>query len=118
MRQDIVSQQKVSLFSLGCKCPGKLRVEEFSQSRDPIGLSNLRNIFRRFNSQNGNSLFLKEFQEVPIIARNFDDLTIATQTEAMGYLICVDLAVLEPRIRIRRKIGVVAEDCFWTFKFF
>ena len=51
-----------------------------------------------------------------LVANN--DETILVQTEPLLHELAVVLAVLEPRIRVRREVGVITEDVLGALVFF
>ena len=57
-------------------------------------------------------------KQIPVVARDLDDLTVRVKVEAPDHHLAVAPHMLDPTCRETGKIKVVAEDCVWRLELF
>ena len=96
--EHVISNEKVCATTVGNQIPRCLQSEESDDGRNTFFLRMFCNVRSRFNSKNGNSLVLEKLQEVTIVARDLNDLALATKSETAAYCLRIGFAVREPTI--------------------
>ena len=51
-------------------------------------------------------------QQIAVVAGYLGDKAAGRQPETLGHRLCIALRMCDPRIRIRRKVGIVGKDMF------
>src|SRR6266850_7408420 len=108
--QDVVPQKEIGALTGRYELPRQFLVEEADQRGYVLFQGHPRDVCGRFDTEDGNLLIQEILQKIPVVAGELDHQTVCAQTEAMRNLIGVLLGVIQPRVRIRRKIGVLSED--------
>ena len=57
-------------------------------------------------------------KQVAIVAGDFHDEALAIEAEALGHFIAISFRVLQPGIRVGRKIRVIDKNIFGLLEFF
>src|SRR5512145_2540290 len=83
MGQDVISDQQISLFPLGCQAAGCSHTKKFDQCRNAFLLGYFRDVRCGFNTKNWNSPADEILKKVSIIACNLDNLTARSQCKTL-----------------------------------
>jgi len=88
----------------------RLDAKEFRQCRHAPLFGGLGDIRRRIDAEDGNAPLDKELQQVAVIAADLDDSALRPEAQPLGHHLDVSPSVIEPSIRIGRKIRVFRKD--------
>ena len=88
--------------------------EEFDDRRNPFTNRGVCNVGCRLDADSRYSPADEMLQQIPIVARDFDHMAITTQPETIYHGLRVQAGVLDPAIRERRKVWVVAKNVLRT----
>jgi hypothetical protein len=88
------------------------RPKKRCQRRDAPLLRRRGDVARRLDAEHRHAAALEVLQQVAVVAGDLDHLVALAEVEALGHVFDVGLGVAQPGVRIRREIGVVAEDLF------
>jgi hypothetical protein len=107
--QHVVAQQQVGV-RLGGERLGRLHAEELDERRDALLQRDLGHVGRRLDPEHGHAALVEVLQQVAVVGGELHDVAGVIQLEALDHLLDVAAAVVQPRGRVRREVGVVAED--------
>src|SRR6185503_19577976 len=91
MRQYVIADDEVRLPPLGRQLPCCLCTEKFYQGGNAVFDGDLGYVFCRLDAHHRNSSGHEILQQISIIARNFDDITLTAQLEAIDHQIRIRL---------------------------
>src|SRR5882762_8208580 len=112
--QYIVTNQEINLFKLRNELLGRFATKELDDRRDPISLRGRCNVSRRLNTY-GLDLFLDEIlKKITVVARQFHDRAPTVKTQPADDHVSVPFCMLQPAVRVGRKIGVLVENLLTT----
>src|SRR3989338_3524202 len=110
VRQDIVGDNNVGLFSLIAQFSGKVGAEKLRQRGHASLFSHIGDVPRRVNPQGRYAGMDKILQEVAVIARDLNHKAIPVQVPASDQSFRKPLRMAQHGIRKRGKIQVIPEE--------
>src|ERR1700730_2618284 len=115
--QDVVANDEIGAHALSAQCPRGSLTEEVDTRRNSSGAGYHGDVSRRLYAQDRNPAVNKVLQQIPVITCDFDDFALGADSESLDHRANICLRVTEPRLAIRREVGIVAENLFWTLPF-
>ena len=110
LRQDIVSDDEVGRPPFGYELLRKPQAEEVDKRRNILLLRHCCNVGGRFDADHGNAQRQKVLKQVSVVACDLIHPTCRTEMKPGRNHFAVPARVLDPRCRVRRKIGVFCKD--------
>ncbi len=110
MSKHVVADEQVRLLAGIDQRFGGFNAEKLRDRRYPFFRRDGRDVRRRFDAQDRNARFNEVLQQVTVVACDLDDEAGGIESEPRQHQLRVTLAVLEPAVRIGRKISIVAEE--------
>src|SRR5262249_58417238 len=108
--QDVVPQQQVGLAPPSGHLACGFDNEELDERGYPLLDGDAGHVRRRLDPERGNPPGHEMLEEITVVAGDLDHLVPRTDTEALDHILGVDTGVLDPAVRVRREVGVIAED--------
>ncbi len=108
--EHVVAEHEVGPPPLASQPLGELDSEELDERRDAALLGGTRDVRRRVDPEHGNALRHEVLQQVAVVRGELDDEAVGAELEALTDHVDVDARVLDPRVRVRREVGVLLED--------
>ena len=112
LREDVVPEDEIRVPALAREARAELRPEELRDRLDASRDRRLGDVQRRLDPQHGDALREEVLQEIPVVRRELDDEAVRAEREPLAHLVDVLPRVLDPRVRVRREVRVLAEDLF------
>ncbi len=108
--EDVVPEDEVRVPALAREPRAELRPEELGDRLDTSRDRCLGDVQRRLDPQHGDALREEVLQEIPVVRRELDDEALRPEREPLAHLLDVLPRVLDPRVRVRGEVRVLAED--------
>src|SRR5437867_3482224 len=108
--EHVIPDQQVGPLAAGSHLPRHLPPKELDPGRHALLDRHLGHIRSRLDPLHRDAPGHEPLQQVAVIARDLHHPTVPVQAEPLDHVIGVISDMIEPSIRIRREVGVIAED--------
>ena len=108
--EEIVAQNEIALDAGFSQLACRLYAKQLHQCRNSTRFGRPSNVRCGFDSESGNAPLYEGLQQIPVISAELDDTVRRPYAESRGRWLYVSLCVIEPCIRIGRKICIFRKD--------
>ena len=110
LREHVVRDDEVGAATFRHERGGELRVEEVDDRLDACWRGRIGDVRGGIDAERGNAPRDEVLKQVAVVRGQLEDKARPRQPEPLGHPLRVALRVRNPGIRVRREVGVVAED--------
>jgi hypothetical protein len=107
--EDVVADHEVGRSALSDERTGEVAAEELCQCRDAAGLGRCGDVAGRLDAQGRDAARNEVLQQVAVVASQLNNQARRPEAETGDHRLPVVPRELDPAVRVRRKVGVLAE---------